>query len=225
MTFRSVAPGGGCLQSLPMKCPLLTHPLRNSISLQLKLHPLLAGLDDAAHAALLGLMTVHEVHRGERLLEQGSRELSQFLVLDGLLKRVVTSANGREMTLRFAGERDMETCYEAWQQGGASGFSIVGASAGLVVSLSMSDWCDVLERHACVQRAFQQRMVIIGAAIVEHAVGLLLLDAPSRVQQFSCKHRELVERLPHKDLASYLNLSAETFCRVTKRHRPAAQAA
>jgi CRP-like cAMP-binding protein len=89
----------------------------------------------------------------------------------------------------------------------------------------MADWCELLERHPAVQRAFQQRLVQISAAIVEHAVGLLLLDAPSRVQQFSCKHRELVERLPHKDLASYLNLSAETFCRVTKRHRPALQAA
>jgi CRP-like cAMP-binding protein len=208
-----------------MKRLLLNHPLRNSISLQLKSHPLLAGLDDAAHAALAGLLTVHEVHRGEQLLEQGSRELSQFLVIEGLIKRVVSGANGREMTLRFAGEHDMETCYEAWQQGAGSAFSVVGASGGLVVSLSMADWCELLERHPAVQRAFQQRLVQIGAAIVEHAVGLLLLDAPSRVQQFSCKHRELVERLPHKDLASYLNLSAETFCRVTKRHRPALQAA
>lgn len=206
-----------------MKRLLLTHPLRNTISLQLKSHPLLAGLDDAAHAELAGLLTVHEVHRGERLLEQGSRELSQFLVLEGLLKRVVTSATGREMTLRFAGEHDMETCYEAWRDGASSGFSVVGASGALVVSLSMGDWCDFLERHPAAQQAFQERLVRIGAAIVEHAVGLLLLDAPTRVHQFSSKHRELADRLPHKDLASYLNLSAETFCRVTRRQRPALQ--
>ncbi|WP_157268454.1 Crp/Fnr family transcriptional regulator [Azohydromonas aeria] len=208
-----------------MKRLLSTHPLRNSIALQLRSHPLLADLHEAAHAELARLVTVHEVHRGERLLEQGSRELSQFFVIEGLLKRVVTGANGREMTLRFAGEHDMESCFEAWQQGAGSGFSVVGASAGLVVSLSMADWCDFLERHAAVRQRFQERLVQIGAAIVEHAVGLLLLDAPSRVQHFSCKHRELADRLTHKELASFLNLSAETFCRVTRRHRPALQAA
>jgi CRP-like cAMP-binding protein len=208
-----------------MKHPLSTHPLRNTIGLKLKSHPLLAGLDDAAHAELARLLTVHEVHRGERLLEQGSRELSQFLVIDGLLKRVVTSANGREMTLRFAGEHDMETCHDAWRDGCGAGFSVVGASGALVVSLRMDDWCEFLERHRAVQQAFHERLVRLSAAIVEHAVGLLLLDAPSRVHQFSSKHSELVERLPHKDLASYLNLSAETFCRVTRRHRPALQAA
>lgn len=207
-----------------MKRLLLNHPLRNTISLQLKAHPLLAGLDDEAHAELAGLLVVHEVHRGEQLLAQGSRELSQFLVIEGLLKRVVTSANGREMTLRFAGEHDMETCYEAWRQCTSSGFSIVGASAALVVSLTMDDWCEFLERHRAVQQVFHERLVQLGAAIVEHAVGLLLLDAPGRVHQFASKHRELVERLPHKDLASYLNLSAETFCRLTRPQRRPLQA-
>lgn len=208
-----------------MKRPLTNHPLRNTIALQLRSHPLLAGLHEAAHAELARLVTVHEVHRGERLLEQGSRELSQFFVIEGLLKRVVTGANGREMTLRFTGEQDMESSFDAWQQGAAAGFSVVGASTGLVVSLSMADWCEFLQRHPAVQQRFQERLVQIGAAMVEHAVGLLLLDAPSRVQQFSCKHRELADRLTHKELASFLNLSAETFCRVTRRHRPALQAA
>lgn len=208
-----------------MKLLLSHHPLRKTIGCQLRTHRLLAGLDDAAHAELAGLLSVHEGHRGEHLLEQGSRDLHQFLVCEGLLKRVVTSPQGREMTLRFAGEGDFETGYEAHSRYTGSGFTVVCAKRSLVVSMPMGDWCAFMERHPVVQARFQERLVQLGAEMVEHAVGLLLLDAPSRVHQFSSKHPDLADRLPHKDVASYLNLSAETFCRLTRPLRRSLQAA
>jgi CRP-like cAMP-binding protein len=201
-----------------MKSPLTHHPLRRSIALQLKSNPLLAPLDDAAHAELASLLSVREGHRGERLLEQGGPALEQFFVIEGMLKRVVANAEGREMTLRFAGEGDIESCYEAWQQRSSAGFSVVCAKRTLVASMPVERWCAFLEHHPAALRLFQQKMVLLGAAIVDHAVGLLLLDAPGRVQEFSCRHPDLIGRLPQKDLASYLNLSAETLCRLTRRN-------
>ena len=205
-----------------MHCTLLDHPLRNTLRLQLKAHRLLAGLGDAAREELFGLLVIEEGHRGERLLEQGSRELRHYFVLEGLLKRVVTSAEGREMTLHFADEGDMATSYEAWRQQAPAGFAIVCAKRALVASLTMDEWCAFMARHAAAQHAFQERLLQQGAAIVDHAVALLLLDAPSRVHQFSFRHPDLVQRLPQKDVASHLNLSPETLCRLTRRQRPAA---
>jgi CRP-like cAMP-binding protein len=206
-----------------MKCLLLNHPQRNSIRLQLQRHPLLAGLDDEAHEELMRWVTVQEGHRGEVLLEQGERELCQFFVLDGLLKRIVASAEGREMALRFVGADDIESCYEAWQQRMCAAYSIVCATHSTrVASLPMGAWCDFLARQPRVQQAFHERIVQIGAAIVEHAVALLLLDAPSRVHRFSGRHPELVDQLPQKDLAAHLNLSAETLCRLSRRRAKAA---
>ena len=43
---------------------------------------------------------------------------------------------------------------------------------------------------------------------------LHLLDAPGRVHRFLRKHPEFAERVPKKELASYLNLSAETLSRL-----------
>lgn len=202
-----------------MKQPLAAHPLHNCIGLQLRSHPLLSSLDAEACGELFGMIEVQECFRGERLLEQGSRDLRHFFVLEGMLKRVVASAEGREMTLHFAGEREMETCFEAWRQRTGSGFALVCAQRSLVASLPMDAWYAFLERHPAVRRQFHERLVLLGAAIVEHAVALLLLDAPSRVHRFSFSHPELIERLPQKDVASHLNLSAETLCRLTRRHR------
>jgi CRP-like cAMP-binding protein len=202
-----------------MKCALAAHPLRNTIGLKLRSHPLLAHVAGDACSELLACVEVQEAGRGERLLEQGSRDLRHFFVIEGLLKRVVTSPEGREMTLHFAGERDMETCFEAWRQRAASPFAIVCAQRSLVASLPMDDWYAFLERHPAARRQFHESLVLLGAAIVEHAVALLLLDAPSRVNRFSFRHPDLVGQLSQRDVASHLNLSAETLCRLTRRHR------
>ena len=43
-----------------------------------------------------------------------------------------------------------------------------------------------------------------------------VVDAPGRVHRFIRKHPDLVDRIPQKQLASYLNLSAETLSRLRK---------
>ena len=208
-----------------MNCALSHHPLCTTIGLKLRSQPALAPLGAAALAELGALLMVQEGLRGERLLEQGSTELRQFFVVEGLLKRLISSPEGREMTLHFAGEGDLETCWDAWQQRVPSRYAVVCAARSLVASLPMADWCAFLDRHPEAARAFQGQLVRIGSAIAEHAVTLLMLDAASRVMQFSDRHPDLVERLPQKDVASHLNLSAETLCRLTRRQRSAGAAA
>jgi cytochrome oxidase Cu insertion factor (SCO1/SenC/PrrC family) len=53
--------------------------------------------------------------------------------------------------------------------------------------------------------------------IMAHTITLHLLDAPGRVHRFMRKHPDLAERIPKKELATYLNLSAETLSRLKQR--------
>jgi CRP-like cAMP-binding protein len=202
-----------------MKCALYHHPLRNSITLQLRSHPLLDELDAQAQAELFSQLEIHEASRGERLLEQGSRDLRQFFVVEGMLKRVVTSPEGREMTLHFAREGDFETSYDAWRSKSGSTYAIVCARRAVLASLSMDDWCSFMDRHPSARHAFNDRMLQLGSAIADHAVALLLLDAPSRVDRFSIHYPDLAGSLSQRDVASHLNLSAETLCRLSRRQR------
>jgi cytochrome oxidase Cu insertion factor (SCO1/SenC/PrrC family) len=50
--------------------------------------------------------------------------------------------------------------------------------------------------------------------VMAHTITLHLLDAPGRVHRFMRKHADLYDRVPKKELASYLNLSAETLSRL-----------
>ncbi len=206
-----------------MAMSLQTHPERNTIRLQLKQNLLLADLDENAHAELAGVVAVDDRHRGDFLLQQGARELQQYFVLDGLLKRIVVSTEGRELTLRFAGERDMETGYDAWRLKAPSAYSVVCVTKARVASLPMKEWVDFLERHPAAKQVFEDGVIHMTNAMMSHAIALHLLDAPGRVHDFSGKYPQLIDRLSQKELASHLNLSAETLCRLAR--RPKARAA
>jgi CRP-like cAMP-binding protein len=205
-----------------MPISLHAHPDRSRIDSELRKNLLLAGLDDRAHAELTGLLAVDDLHRGAFLLRQGDRELRHYFVLDGLLKRVVASTEGKELTLRFAGERDMETSYDAWRLKTPSAYSVTCVTKARVASLPMQEWGDFLDRHAKAKQRFEECVMRVTSATMGHAITLHLLDAPGRVRDFACKHPELNERLPQKELASYLNLSAETLCRLMRRRSSSA---
>jgi hypothetical protein len=66
-------------------------------------------------------------------------------------------------------------------------------------------------------QAFEYSVMHHMSDIMAHVITLHLLDAPGRVRRFMRKHPELAERLPKKELATYLNLSPETLSRLKRR--------
>jgi CRP-like cAMP-binding protein len=138
-------------------------------------------------------------------------------VLDGILKRVVANQQAKEMILRFADERDMETSYAAWRLGTPTPYSIVAVTKVRVAKLPLPVWVDFIEKHPKLKASFEFEVMQLMSEILAHTITLHLLDAPGRVSRFLRKHPELFDRIPKKELASYLNLSAETLSRLKQR--------
>ncbi|MCP2839708.1 hypothetical protein, partial [Salmonella enterica] len=72
-------------------------------------------------------------------------------------------------------------------------------------------------RHPEEKRLFEYSVMHLMSEIMAHTITLHLLDAPGRVHRFLRKHAELFDRIPKKELAAYLNLSAETLSRLKQR--------
>jgi hypothetical protein len=83
--------------------------------------------------------------------------------------------------------------------------------------MPLSQWVDFLRSHSVVKQAFEYEVMNLMSSIMAHTITLHLLDAPGRVHRFVRKHPDLFERLPKKELASYLNLSPETLSRLKNR--------
>ena len=193
---------------------LASHPERSLIRLQLKQNVVIKELSEAEVDELEEQLEVIECQKRDTLLRQGVREMEQYFVLDGILKRVVSDKSAKEMILRFADEGEIETSYAAWRLGTPTPYSIVSVTKARVARLPLKEWVWFLERHPRFKQTFEYEVMQLMSEIMAHTITLHLLDAPGRVHRFMRKHAELVDRLPKKELASYLNISAETLSRL-----------
>jgi CRP-like cAMP-binding protein len=196
---------------------LASHPQRNSIRLQLKQNQLLHGMTPAQWAELEPLLVIGEYRKGEPLVRQGDEEMEQFFILDGMLKRVVSNPEGREMILRFAAETEMDTSYAAWRMRTPVPYSIVAVTKVRTAELPMPLWVDFLDRHPGLKQRFEYEVMKLMSEVMAHTITLHLLDAPGRLSRFQRKHPELAGRIPKKELAAYLNLTPETLSRLKQK--------
>ena len=197
--------------------PLAQHPERNVIRLELRQNSVLRQMTDSERSELEPLLVIVDCAKGDVLLHQGVHEMEQYFVLDGVLKRVVTNADAKEMILRFADEREMETSYAAWRLNTPTPYSIVCLGKARVAKLPMPAWVAFLDRHPKFKTIFEVQVMRLMSEIMAHTITLHLLDGPGRVHRFERKHPALAERIPKKELAHYLNLSAETLSRLKQR--------
>lgn len=194
-----------------------SHPQRNSIRLLLRQNQLLRGLTAAQWSELEPLLAVADYRKGEPVVRQGDEEMEQIFILEGMLKRVVSNPEGREMILRFAAETEMDTSYAAWRLRTPIPYSIVAVTKVRTAELPMPQWVDFMERQADIKLRFEHEVMKLMSEVMAHTITLHLLDAPGRLSRFQRKHPELSGRIPKKELAAYLNLTPETLSRLRQK--------
>lgn len=198
--------------------PLLAHhPEAKVIRVQLRQNLILKHLNPAQWAEVEPLLEITDYPKGEALEHQGDESMEQYFVIEGILKRVVSTAQGKEMILRFAAESDIDTSYAAWRLKTPIPYSIRTVTKVRAAKLSMPQWVQFMESHPGIKSAFEFEIMKLMSEVMAHTITLHLLDAPGRVQRFMRKHAELADQLPKKELASYLNLSPETLSRLKRR--------
>jgi CRP-like cAMP-binding protein len=196
---------------------LTHHRERNVIHVQLRHNILLSEMTDEERDELESHLDIVDCPKGAQLLHQGVHEMEQYFVLEGILKRVVSNAEAKEMILRFADEHDFETSYAAWRLNTPTPYSIVSVTKARVAKLPMPTWVAFMDRHPRFKETFEYQVMRLMSEIMGHTITLHLLDAPGRVHRFMRKHQALADRIPKKQLATYLNIAPETLSRLKQR--------
>ena len=196
---------------------LVNHPDLAEIRERLHKNIVLRRMKPRAFDVLEAILAVEDYRKGDVLLSQGAHDMEQYFVLDGILKRVVASPEGKEMILRFAAETDMDTSYAAWRLRTPIPYSIVAVTKARTARLSMPHWVEFLDTHVEIKVRFEYEVMRLMSEVMAHTITLHLLDAPGRLGRFARKHPDLAGRIPNKELASYLNLTPETLSRLKQR--------
>jgi CRP-like cAMP-binding protein len=196
---------------------LISHPQRELIRTQLSRNIVLRTLKPRAFTDLEKHLSIAEHKKGDLLLGQGDHDMAQYFILDGILKRVVSNQEGKEMILRFSKEDDMDTSYAAWRLRTPAPYTIRAVTKARVAQLPMEAWVEFLDKHPSAKDDFEYEVMHLMSEVMAHTITLHLLDAAGRVQRFLRKHPDLYERVPMKELASHLNLSAETLSRLKQK--------
>jgi len=194
-----------------------SHPEKNTIRLQLRENASLQRMSAAQWAELEPLLSIGEYRKGDALVRQGDEEMKQFFILAGMVKRVVSNPQGREMILRFAAETEMDTSYAAWRLRTPLPYSIVAVTKVRTAEMPLAGWAQFLEHHPERKARFEYEDIRLMADVMAHTITLHLLDAPGRLARFQRKHPELAGRIPKKELAAYLNLTPETLSRLKQK--------
>ena len=174
---------------------LAAHPQSKILRLQLRQNLVLQHLSAAQWLEFESLLEISDYAKGETLEHQGTHSMEQYFVIDGVLKRVVSNAQGKEMILRFAPETDIDTSYAAWRLKMPMPYSIRAVTKVRAAKLSMLQWAAFLERHIKIKAEFELEVMKLMSEVMAHTITLHLLNAPGRVQRFMRNRTELAERL------------------------------
>ncbi len=151
------------------------HPEKNVIRVQLKQNFALSELSAAQWLELEPMLTVVDCSKGDFLLHQGVHDMEQYFILDGILKRVVSNNEAKEMILRFAAEREMETSYAAWSLKTPTPYSIVCVTKARVAKWPRPEWVAFMNRHQSIKEAFEYDVMSLMSEIMAHTITLHLL--------------------------------------------------
>ncbi|NDU93027.1 MAG: Crp/Fnr family transcriptional regulator [Ferrovum sp.] len=206
----------GSISSNFLETPLSQHPLRFMLRRLVHDNVVLCCLTEQELIELENYLTITEVKKGDVLLVQDASEMDQYFILEGILKRVVASPEGKEMTLRFARETQIETCYIAWRLENRAPYSIRAVTRVRVAKCPMMLWTEFMTRHPKLKHDFEYEVMRMMNEIMAHIIALLLLDAAGRTEDFQHKNPEMAHLLPKKELALYLNIAPETLSRVLR---------
>jgi len=107
-----------------------------------------------------------------------------------------------------------EAVHAAWKLKTPTPYSIVSVTKARVAKLPLHQWVAFMDDYPQLKERFEFEVMRLMSEIMAHTITLHLLDAPGRVHRFVRKHPAWFDRIPKKELASYLNLSAETLSRL-----------
>lgn len=146
----------------------------------------------------------------------GAYERYFYFVLEGVQALYLIDRKGDLVILGFSYAGDFSGVYHSYLKGQASDFFLEAMTDTQMLGLPLESYNYLMEHHPEFNlwgRIFHQNLLI---GRVQREVELMTLNAKDRYDRFMARCPDALRTIPQKYLASYLNMTPETFSRVRK---------
>lgn len=168
-------------------------------------------------AALREKCQLIEIQKGEIIVEQGKRSNALFFVADGLF-RVAFNHNGAEDTICFGHDGDPFMSIPSYYTQEPSHFSCIAMTLSKVYRISFTDFDALLQQHNDLLMWMKNVMTEQLYALERRYVYFSQPDAYGRFVSFVGARPEIMEIIPAKYIAQYLNIRPETLYRLRAKY-------
>ena len=171
------------------------------------------GLNPEDFALLAEKITVRSFDKREMLLRPGEVEEYMNFIVRGLARMYFYKGRS-EVILNLAKEKELISASSSFLSGAPSNYFIETLEPTTLLSISRDDLEKVYRQNSRIERLGREMIThfVLEKEEWEHAC--MRLDTRERFLQFVERNPELVQRVPQKYLASYLNMKPETFSRL-----------
>ncbi|MBS1599108.1 MAG: Crp/Fnr family transcriptional regulator [Bacteroidetes bacterium] len=178
-------------------------------------------LSDKEFSHLAQVLEIREFDKKQLLIKEGEVETYLNFVGKGLARKFFYK-NKEELVTQIAKENDLISSYESFLTGNPSTYAVETIEPTTFISITKENVDNLYLSSPKMERL--GRMVVTQQFLIkEHwEYDRMRLTSHERFIKFIQENRDLLQRVPQKYLASYLNIKPETFSRLKhllRKHR------
>jgi len=170
-------------------------------------------LSEQEFGYMAGLFELRHFEKRQKLVEEGEVEKYLNFILQGLARKFFIRKN-EEMVMQFSRENEIICCYDSFMSGEPSNFSVEALESMVVVSITLENVEKLYEFSPKMERL--GRLIATQEYLKKESFeyNRVRLSSQERFINFIRNNGNLLQRVPQKYLASYLNMKPETFSRL-----------
>jgi len=170
-------------------------------------------LSDQEFHYLFGLIELRRFEKKQKLVEEGEAEKYLNFILQGLARKYFIRKK-EEMVTQFARENEIICCYDSFMSGEPSNYSVEALEPMSVASFTQENVEKLYDFSPKMERL--GRLIATQEYLKKESFDYnrLRLNSQERFINFIRNNGNLLQRVPQKYLASYLDMKPETFSRL-----------
>ncbi|WP_242446515.1 Crp/Fnr family transcriptional regulator [Nonlabens agnitus] len=169
---------------------------------------------------IFSMLEVKKIKKKQVLLHLGEVCDNIYFIKSGILKGSIIDEYGDLHTTRFVAENDVMTSMYSFVDQTPSNIQIQCVESGEVLCFNHQDFIYINKLYPGLLPAFQKLMLKRYHNLLDEKSRMITNDATTRYLKFMERYKDMEERLPLKDIASYLGIRQQSLSRLRSKLDP-----